>query len=349
MFAARVSTKRLALLCRSLGISLDAGVPILKALDTATRKYSDAHLRRVMLSVIDDIKSGSTFTDAVESHGHYFPELFVDMTAVAEQTGKLPEVLLALAEHYENNLRLKKEFVQQITWPLLQLMAAIGIIALLIYILGWIGENTGTPLDILGWGLMGTSGAITWLLGWVVLAFLIWFLYRMALASHVWRKSIHRVLMAIPVVGRCLRDFAIARFSWAFYLTQSAGMPVDDSLDASLRATSNGAFDSASRQIIDDVLEGEQLGEALDRSHLFPEDFLDIVHVSEMSGTVPESLHRLSPEFEAQARRSLAALTVAAGWGIWGMVAAFVIFLIFKLAMWYIGMINSVAGNPLGG
>lgn len=340
MFAKRVSTKRLALLCRSLGTSLEAGVPILKSIDTAARKSSDAELRRVMQQVLDDIKSGSMFTDAVDSHGRYFPDLFVDMIAVAEQTGTLPEVLLSLANHYENNIRLQKDFLSQITWPVIQLVAAVLIIALLIFVLGWIGQGSGA-IDILGWGLLGASGAAIWLTGWVFAAIALWFGYQFAIRSLSGRKAIHRTLMTVPVVGKCLRDFAIARFSWAFHLTQSAGMPIDDSLDASLRATANGAFDAASRQIIDDVMNGEQLSDALVNSRLFPEEFINIVHVAETTGTVPEALDRMSPQFEEDARRSLKALTVMAGWLVWVIVAGFIIFVIFKIVLWYTGLINS--------
>jgi type IV pilus assembly protein PilC len=348
MFAPRVRTRQLALLCRSIGTSVEAGVPVIKAIETAARKTSDGTLRRVMQEVVDDIKSGMTLYEAIDGHGQYFPDLFVDMISVGEQTGALPEVLLSVADHYENNIRLRKDFVSQITWPMIQFIAAILIVALLIYILGWIGESSRQTIDILGWGLLGASGAVTWLLGWVMLAGLLWFGWKLVSTSLTGRKIVHETLMKIPVVGGCLRDFAIARFSWAFHLTQSAGMPIDDSLDASLQATANGAFSAAARRIIDDVMTGETLSDALNHADLFPEEFINIVHVSETSGTVPEALHRLSPQFEDQARRSLKMLTTIAGWLVWLFVAGFIIYVIFKIVFWYLGLINSFIDNPMG-
>lgn len=350
MFAPRAPTKQLALMCRSVGVGLEAGVPVVKAIETATRKSSDGRLRRVMAEVVDDIKAGESLTDALDVHGAYFPDLFVDMISVGEQTGTLPEVLLALADHYENNIRLWKEFLSQITWPVIQLLAAINIIALLIYILGWIGDGGGLlSTDILGFGLVGASGVFKWYLGWIIGSVVLWFAYRLLTTSLAGKKALHQTLLAVPVVGGCLRSFAIARFSWAFHLTQSAGMPIDDSLDASLRATANGVFEAASRSVIADVLKGETLSDALAGARLFPEEFINIVHVSETSGTVPEALHRLSPQFEEQARRSLKLLTTVAGFVVWALVAAFIIFLIFRIVLWYTGLIHSVLQNPLGG
>jgi type IV pilus assembly protein PilC len=343
MFAPRVSTKQLAMLCRSLGVSLQAGVPIVKTIETSTRKLGDSRLKAVMAEVVDDIKSGSTLTDALDEHGSYFPDLFVDMVSVAEQTGSLPEVLLSLSEHYDNNLRLKKDFLSQITWPMIQLIAAVLIIALLIMILGWIADKGtgGVSVDILGWGLLGPSGAIKWLLGWAGLVAAVWFGYRLSASSLSGRKTLHQMLMGVPVVGTCLRNFAIARFSWAFHLTQSSGMPIDDSLDASLAATANGVFDAAAPFITQDIMKGETLSDALNNSRLFPEEFINIVHVSETSGTVPEALHRLSPQFEEDARRSLKTLTTLAAWGVWMCVAGFIIYVIFKIVLWYTSLLQS--------
>jgi type IV pilus assembly protein PilC len=346
MFGKRVSLKRLSLVTRSLGTSLAAGVPIVKSIDTQARKTSDAALRDVLEKVVDDIKAGSTLTDALESHGEYFPDLFIDMVAVGEQAGALPEVLTSLSNHYENNLRLRKDFLSQITWPLIQLVAAINIIGLLIYVLGWIGESGGLKIDILGFGLLGTSGVLTWYGLWIGGAILLWFAYRLLRTSLSGKKMVHQALLQVPVIGGCLRSFAIARFSWAFHLTQSAGMPIDDSLDASLSATANGAFEAAAPRIIDDIMQGDTLSDALNQSQLFPEEFINIVHVAETSGTVPEQLERLSPQIEEDARRSLRTLTMLAGWLVWMIVAGFIIYVILKIMMWYTGLIQAGAQDP---
>lgn len=125
-------------------------------------------------------------------------------------------------------------------------------------------------------------------------------------------------------------------------------MPVPDSLDASLRATANGVFVAAIPQINGNIMDGEPLTDALGNCGLFPEEFVQIVHIAETSGTVPEALHRLSPQFEEQARRTLRALAITAGWAVWAMVAAFIIVMIFRVMLWYVGMINAAANEALG-
>jgi type IV pilus assembly protein PilC len=347
MFASRISLRQSALLCRSLGTMLHSGLPIIKAFDMAAAKAPDPRLRAVMRDVVMQLQSGEGVATALGGHTGYFPELMIDMVSVAEQTGSLPEVLRALAEHYENNLRLRRDFLGQIALPVIQFIAAVFIVAGMIWLLGIIAP-ANKQIGALFFGMTGTSGALKWLLGWAMVIVSIFVAYRVAAASLSGRKYVHSALLNVPVVGGCMRAFAIARFSWAFHLTQEAGMAIDDSLDASLKATANGAFIGATGQIVDDVMEGQTLTDALQRSDLFPDEFVQIVHVAETSGTVPEALHRLSPQFEEQARRSLRALAVLAGWLVWMMVAAFIIFLIFRIALWYVGLINAAARGDFG-
>lgn len=337
----RISLKSLSLLCRSLSTMLQSGVMIHKAVATSSRRIGGPKCQRILEEVAARLEAGDDLSTALERHGRYFPLLFVDMVHVAEHSGALPEVLVGLADHYENIIRLRRNFLASIAWPAIQLTAAIFIITLVIWLLGVIGESRGgEPIDVLGWGLTGASGAATFFFGaWGTILGIVglWFLLTEVLGQQ---RVLHSLLLQVPVIGHCLRSFAIARFSWAFYLTQQTGMPITRSIEASLRATSNGAFIAATPLICGYLEEGEDLATALEASRLFPEDYLQMVHVGETSGTVPEMLHRMSPQFEEQARRSLSALATAVGWLVWLIVAGFIIFVIFSIVAWYLGMLN---------
>jgi type IV pilus assembly protein PilC len=342
VFSPRIRTKSLVIVCRSLATMVDAGIPIGKAFELASQKSGDPRCRRAMIEIATDLRRGLDVTEAMRAQGQAFPDTMVDLVGVAEQTGTLPEVLKSLGRHYENNIRLRRTFLSSVSWPAFQLVAAILIIDLLLYILGIIAESRpgSKPLDVLGMGLYGTKGALIWLgmtFGTLGGAIVLGFLIRRSLMG---RKVFDSLILHIPVVGYCVRSFAIARFSWAFALTQQSGMSIEPSLTSSFRATSNGAFLKAAPNVWAAVREGETLHTALAETRLFPVDYLHIVDVAETSGTVPETLDRLSPDFEAQARRALEMLASALAWFIWCLVAGFIIFLIFRFFMFYIGLIN---------
>ena len=341
MLGPQIPLKPLSLMCRSLSTMLHSGVPVLRSIDLAADKSSDNKARFALNQVSDSIRRGEDIATSMRAQHGAFPDLMIDMIAVAEQTGSLPEILSGLSNHYDNNLRLRKEFISAIAWPVFQFIAAVLVIALMLYVLGIIAAmNNDKPLDILGWGLTGSQGAIIWLSSIFGSIFALFFGYQVLSRSLPGKKFLHPTFMRIPVLGTCMQSFGIARFSWSFYLTQEAGMPIEKSLAASFQATANGAFINATSSVNNQVMSGSTLTEALGSTDLFPADFMEMVHVGETSGTVPEMLNRMSPQFEDQARRSLNALAATLGWLVWLVVAVFIIYIVFTIALWYVGMIN---------
>tara|TARA_R110002095_G_scaffold124862_3_gene108399 strand:+ start:3148 stop:4191 length:1044 start_codon:yes stop_codon:yes gene_type:complete len=341
MFKARASLKSLGIFCRSLSTMLESGVSITKSFELASKKMGDHRLQQSVREITVELKSGNDVTSAMRKQGTFYPELLVNMISVAEQSGGLPEVLKALADHYDHLLQMRKNFLRLIAWPVFQFVVAILVIALMILILGLIaGGQGGKPIDVLGLGLAGPSGAMIWLTCTFGSIFALFVVYQILDRLLGGKRYFHRLFLRIPVVGGCMRSFAIARFSWAFALTQQAGMNILDSLDASLKATGNGAFIAEIPQVNGVINDGEHLTVALAETGLFTEEYIHMVDVGETSGTVPETLQRLSPRFQEDAQRSLATLAAVLGWLIWALVAAFIIFVVFRIAFWYLGIIN---------
>ncbi|MBM4075429.1 MAG: type II secretion system F family protein, partial [Planctomycetes bacterium] len=286
---------------------LHSGVHIVKAFEVVGGKSRNQVLRVVSKSIINELRKGKGVAAAMQEHQGRFPDLMLDLVNVAEQTGSLPEVLKSLADHYDNMIRLKRTFVGAIAMPIFQLFAAVNIVAFLIWILGIINSGPNKEaVDVLGLGLIGTRGALMWLFICFGTAFVLFVAYQLLSRMFRGQAMLHSILLRIPVVGGCMRSFAMARFSWAFALTQQAGMPISPSLTSSLKATANGAFVNSSPMVVALVNEGVDLSESLKATGLFPEDYLELVRVGETTGTVPETLDRLSPQLEDQARRSLA-------------------------------------------
>ena len=338
-----IPPKALAPFCHAMARMLEAGVDVRKTLATCVQRASDSRLTRTVHHVADRVKSGNDLTMSFKEFPEHYPRLFLDLLNVGEQTGAMPEVMKSLGDYYEARVKRSREFRSAIAWPMIQLFAAIMIIGLLIILLGWIPNAP----DVLGFGLMGSRGAVIWFVITFGSMAGLWFGWTMLTRSLTGQLFLDPMLLKIPGVGGCLRSFAIARFAWCFALTQQAGMSIRPSLTSSLNATANGAFVAAEPYIWNEIHEGETLGDALRTSRLFPDEFLHFVDTAEETGTVPEALDRMSHQFDEEAHRSLQWLTVLLARGIWVLVAMIIIFFIFRLAMFYVDMLNSAVSDPM--
>ena len=337
----QISSQALAAFSRSMARMLEAGVDVRKSLQTSSRQSSDSRLAASAERLQRAIANGSSLAESLEKDNDLYPPLFRDLVNVGELTGTAPDVFASLARYYEARVQQVREFRAAIAWPMIQLVAAIGIVGLLIFILGLMpAQPNGKPFDVLGLGLYGTGGAITWFIGWCVATAAVVVVWKFAANNTSGQMMLHPVLLRVPVIGKCMQSFAISRFSWCFALTQQAGMSIRPSLECSLKATANGAFITAEPLIWQELKEGESFTDALRISQLFPLEYLQVVDTAEQTGTIPEQLDRLSHLFDDEARRAMNRLTLFFSGAIWLGVVILIIFFIFRIAMIYVGTMN---------
>jgi type II secretory pathway component PulF len=107
-----------------------------------------------------------------------------------------------------------------------------------------------------------------------------------------------------------------------------------------LRTTGSDHYVQHTKQIVADIGRGDPMHLAFHRTGAFPAEFVDALTVAEESGRIVESLERLSNRYEEEAELAVKMLSVTLGWFIGACVMAVIVFLIFRLAGFYIGTIN---------
>jgi type IV pilus assembly protein PilC len=88
---------------RTLGTLVTSGVPILQALDITRETAGNTVIARAISQVHDSVKEGESMTQPLEASGA-FPPMVISMIDVGEETGQLPEMLLKIAEVYDDEV-----------------------------------------------------------------------------------------------------------------------------------------------------------------------------------------------------------------------------------------------------
>jgi type IV pilus assembly protein PilC len=346
--SSRIDTKTLAGICRRLAISLDAGIDARRVWHRESERVRGS-ARTNLEAISHDIDRGVLPSDAVDARGEYFPDLFRAMVRVGDRSGHQPEVFRQLAERYEFQIKLRRNFISEIWWPMFQLAAALFVIGLLIWVMGIIAppkEPGGPPtIDLLGLGLAGTDGLLTYLGFLAVVAIAIAIVVRAILRGALWVGPVQRLVLRIPKLGRVFETLAISKLAWTLQLTHGAGMELKEALRLSLISTRNARYSGTADEVWSHIRRGTNLREALEATAEYPQDFLDAIEVGEESGRLPESLQKLAEHYEEEARMSLAILTKILGFAVWGLVAIIIVMMIFRLASFYLGVINDALGG----
>lgn len=336
MFSTRLPNLALAEHCRSLRYLIESGLTLPKAMKQQATKGPMA-VRPVAKRMAASLAEGEDWPTALNEVAHYFPPIFLSLIAVAEETGQLPIALQELEEYFRLQHSLWKNFISQITWPVIQFILAVLVIALLIYILGMLPANSMSVF-----GLKGETGAIIFLssVGGVVLALLIgyWFM------SYVVKQGgvIDRFLLGIPYLGGCLEALALSRFSLCMGILVDAGARIGDALKLSLEATGNFAYADRGTVAKTQIESGHSLEETMREQRLFPEEYIDIIGTAEIAGREGAVFHQQAKHYNETATLRMKILATVAAKLVWLMVAIFIIVLIFNLAMQYIGAINAL-------
>jgi type IV pilus assembly protein PilC len=320
-------------LCRALRYSLSGGMMVTDAVNLLAREGTP-RVRRTMSALIQDLKQGWSLHEAMEKQGNMFPPLFRALVAVGEETGNLPEVMGELEKYYITQLKLRRDFISDITWPVIQFVIAVLVVTGLIGVMGVIQDSVGTSgneIDPLGLGLLGIDGALKFLGGVLFVLFVGFLLVRFVSFIAVRVPRVQRMIFHIPILGTCLRALALTRLCIALRLMLDTRMSVLKAIRLSFAATDNAAYVAAAPQVEGAIRRGNTIADSFGQTAVIPDPFRSAVAVAEESGRLPEMCAVQAENYDEQARRQLATLNKIASILIWLVVAAFIITAIFRI------------------
>ena len=341
LFSPRISILQLSRLCRRLATSLEAGIDVRTVFAREAERATGHTARSRMRAVSEAVNAGESLASGLAETGNYFPQMFRELAVVGEQTGHLAESFVLLAEHYEEQMKLRRVVLAASMWPMIELGFALAVVGFLIWVMGIINRGGENTIDPLGLGLVGTAGLAVYLTFLAGIGLALFLLYQALRRGMLWTAPIQLLLLRIPVLGRAFESVAMARMTWALHLTFESGMGVRQALRISLRSTRNAHYTRHLRSIDRAIEAGGPIHEAFEDTGAFSMHFLDAVRVGEESGRLVESMEVLSRQYREQAEAALRAMAVLGGFAVWLLVAAIIILFIFQLAFFYINTINS--------
>lgn len=312
-FRRGLNTTQLAILTRQLATLLGAGLTVEQTLNALIEQAEGETERQIVAAIRSDVLAGQPLARALANQRNVFPEVYRTLVDAGEKSGKLPDVLMRLADYTEDREVLRGKVMLAFIYPILiTIVATLVVGGLLTYVVPQVVsvfQNTNQTLPFLTRALIALSDALRagwpFLLGGVVLGVIA--IHQMLKVPAI-RARWHRTMLGLPLVGPLARGLNTARLSSTLAILVGSRVPLLASLRAGAGVVTNIPMKGALEQAAQRVQEGTSLSRALGVSKLFPPLMVHMIASGEASGRLAEMLERTSIQQGRELERRIGAL-----------------------------------------
>jgi type IV pilus assembly protein PilC len=291
-------------------------LPLVQCLDILSSQQPNPSFKKVTSQIKGDVEGGSTFADALSKHPKVFDSLYVNLVAAGEVGGVLDTVLNRLAVYMEKNEALKNKVKGAMTYPIIVLCVAFGVVAvLMIFVIPTFSDmfkQFGSSLPAPTQFIVNLSAFFRnfW---WAMVGFIIAFIvgFKWVRTQEKGRFYTDKMMLRLPVFGSLIRKVAVAKFTRTLGTMISSGVPIMDGLEITSKTAGNMIIENAIRTVRTAISEGRTMSDPLEQTGLFPGMVVQMIAVGEATGAMDQMLGKIADFYDEEVDTAVEALTSA--------------------------------------
>ncbi len=302
-------------LSRQLSSLLRGGVPLFQALTIITNQLESEREKQIVGYLRDQVKGGSSLSDALKAYPEIFDNLFIYSVAAGEKSGALDSILKYQADLLENRASVKGKIKAALVYPAVMVVVGIGV---LLFLIGYVVPMVTKIFDRMNQQLPLPTQVLISITSFVN-SYIFIFSLSMSLAifafsrwvkqSRKGRQVWDNFILRFPVFGKLYQMVLISRFATIMGTLLKSGVHMLQSLVVVSSTMKNTTVSEAVMNMSKMVERGADLSIALRETAVFPPYVADMVSVGESSGNLEEMLTSVSDYYETNANQKIAALT----------------------------------------
>lgn len=310
----RITPDDIHALTRQLATLLNAGIPLVGALDALMEQTTSPPLKKIIAQIKESVNEGNSLTVSLTRHPKLFSNIYINMVRAGEASGSLDVVLDRLAEFGEHQQALKGRFQAALVYPVFMAIIGTGV---LFFLLSFVVPNLTRiftemkqvlplPTTILIW-FSDFMRSYWWAILVVIVASIIGIkeFIKSPKGRHIWDT----LKLHLPVIGQINRKIALSRFGRTLGSLLQSGVPLITSLQIVRNIVNNVLIGAVIDEAMEDIQAGKSLNLALSRSIWFPPVFRQMVSVGEQSGDLEGMLHKVADAYEREVETRITGMT----------------------------------------
>lgn len=305
-----ITCTELAGFSRNMSTMLDAGVPIIKALQELAKSSKNPKLRKALFSIIDAVQDGESLASAMSNYSDIFSNLCVSTIEIGENTGNLVEAFSKFAEYLEMEEKNSRQLKSALRYPKMVFFAmGIAILVINVLVIPSFQSLFKSMKADLPWAtriLMASSHFITnyWYVVFLIIA-VIYVTVKTALKNPSVRYGWDRFKLSVPILGPLFKKIILTRIVWSLALIIRSGIPILKSIELVAKSTENAFLRKKIEDIKLKVESGKNFADAAEETHIFDHITMQMLMIAEESGKLDDVLEKIASEYEKETEYEL--------------------------------------------
>ena len=293
-----LSNEEISSFCNQAAMLFQAGIPPVEGMAILQSDAQSPEGKAIFDQILTVCRQGESFHKALEATG-VFPDYFLHMIALGEESGNLDVCMNSLADYYEKEDAIANSIRDAVTYPFIMIAMMAAVIVVLVSRVMPIFEQVYVSLLRLGNHLNRYSFIFVSILCVILL------LYLFATRTQGGKRTTARFLNWFPLTRRFYESVACERFASGMALTLSSGMDTYSSLDMVAALVGNEKMKQKILNCKEAIHAGANFAEALTGAGIFNHLYSQMVSVGFRSGNVDMVLRKIADRYEENTNRRL--------------------------------------------
>ena len=306
----RVPAQYLPIFCRELYQLVRTGIPIAEGLSMLREDETDSDARSWLDALCTSTEEGMPLAAALRESGA-FPAYMTDMVALAEETGRLEDVLLSLQRHYDRQLRMAADIRGAVAVPVTLFAVMVAVVILLVTqvlpVFDRVFAQLGVRMGAVATGMMNAGAVLAKAGTGIAIALVVIAAAALAVALARPLREKFTAWFRRSFGGRgILGQMAVSRFASSMSMAVASGLSMEESVALSAKLCGGAReIDEKTEQCRKDIEEGGSPADALAKSGLFSGRDCRLLKLAEQTGSLPDTLEDLAVRQEEAGLRRL--------------------------------------------
>ncbi len=295
---------------RQLATLIESGVTILPALQLLEGQASRASLRKVIAGLVEELRGGSSLSQALSKYPQVFSYTYCQVVKASEQAGNLEVGLKQVAGYMEKQMAMKKKVARAMAYPVMVLLMAIGVSALLITVvlppLVGLFTSLGAELPWMTRLLIAAAGFLInykfYLLGGLFSLIILVVGYMRRPAGKL---TMDRLMLKIPVIGSINIQRNMRHFCQTTSMLLKAGLLLPQIMNIVIQTVENRIIRQALGEVREKLVQGQGLSQPMAAIELFPRLLVEMVLVGEKTGNLESTLATVADFYEERVNQRI--------------------------------------------